>query len=190
MNCSHLISIASLNLEAVAILCTLPNNEKWLFVYCYRPPVSKDMSDLRSIADNLFPNYGKIIITGDFNLPNISWTGTTHTSTGLLDQNFCDILDDYFMTQLCLISTRESNVLDLLITNQPEHISSLDICDPTEIGMTSFTCCKTFNTITSNKRLVYDYKRGNFDDLRKRLLDMDICHLMTHNGTDTTIDDD
>ena len=196
INCSHLISIASLNLEAVAILCTLPNHEKWLFVCCYRPPVSKDMSDLRSIADNLFPNYDKIIITGDFNLPNISWTGTTHTSTGLLGQNFCDILDEYFMTQLCLTPTRESNILDLLITNQPEQISSLDICDPTEIGMTTdhkvirFTCCKTFNTITSNKRLVYDYKRGNFDDLRKRLLDMDICHLMTNNGTDTTIDDD
>ena len=155
------------------------------------------MSDLRSIADNLFPNYDKIIITGDFNLPNISWTSTTHTSTGLLGQNFCDILDDYFMTQLCLTPTRESNILDLLITNQPEQISSLDICDLTEIGMTTdhkvirFTCCKTFNTITSNKRLVYDYKRGrNFDDLRKRLLDMDICHLMTNNGTDTTIDDD
>ena len=84
-------------------------------VCCYRPPVSKDMSDLRSIADNLFPNYDKIIITGDFNLP-----GTTHTSTGLLGQNFCDILDDYFMTQLCLTPTRQSNILDLLITNQPE----------------------------------------------------------------------
>ena len=54
-----------------------------------------------------------------------------------------------------------------------------------------FLVLDPLNTITSNKRLVYDYKRGrNFDDLRKRLLDMDICHLMTNNGTDTTIDDD
>ena len=99
------------------------------------------------LIDNLFPSYDKIIITGDFNLPNISWTGTTHTSTGLLGQNFCDILDDYFMTQLCITPTRESNILDLLIRNPPEQISSLDICDPTEIGMTTdhkvirFTCC-------------------------------------------------
>ena len=100
------------------------------------------------------------------------------------------------MTQLCLTPTTESNILDLLITNQPDQISNLEICDPTEIGMTTdhkvirFTCCKSFNTITSNKRLVYDYKRGNFDVLRKRLLDMDICYLITNNGTDTTIDDD
>ena len=71
------------------------------------------------------------------------------------------------MTQLYLTPTRESNILGLLITNQPQQISSLDICDPTEIGMTTdhngtkFTCC---NTVMSNKRLVYDYKRGNFDD--------------------------
>ena len=86
-------------------------------------------------------------------------------------------LDDYFMTQLCLTLTRESNIPDLLITNQPEQISSLDVCtNSTETGMTTdykvirFMCCKTFNTIMSNKWLVYDYKRGNFDDLRKRLL--------------------
>ena len=93
------------------------------------------------------------------------------------------------MTQLCLTLTRESNIPDLLITNQPEQISSLEVCNSTETGMTTdykvirFTCCKTFSTIMSNKWLVYDYKRGNFDDLRKRLLGMDICYLMTNNGT-------
>jgi hypothetical protein len=148
------------------------------------------------MADNLFPNYNKIIIAGDFNLPNISWTDSNHTSTGTLGQNFCDILDDYFMSQLCLIPTRESNILDLIITNQPEQISILDICDPTELGMktghkvTRFTFSKASNNILSNKRLVYDYKSGNFDDLRKRLIDMDICSLMTNNGTDSSIDDD
>ena len=129
INCSQLTSIATSNLEAVAIQCILPNHEKWLLVCCYRPPVSKDMSDLRSLADNLFPSYDKIIIAGDFNLPNISWTDSNHTSIGTLGQNFCDILDDYIMTQLCLIPTRESNNLDLLITNQPEQVSILDICD-------------------------------------------------------------
>ena len=196
INCSQLTSIATSNLEAVAIQCILPNHEKWLLVCCYRPPVSKDMSDLRSLADNLFPSYDKIIIAGDFNLPNIFWTDSNHTSIGTLGQNFCDILDDYFMTQLCLIPTRESNILDLLITNQPEQVSILDICDPTELGMktdhkvTRFTFSKASNTIMSNKRLVYDYNSGNFDDLRKRLIDMDICSLMTINGTDSSIDDD
>jgi hypothetical protein len=73
------------------------------------------MSDLRSFADNLFPSYDKIIIAGDFNLPNISWTDDNYTSFGSWSQNFCDILEDYFMSQLCLTPTRESNIPDLLI---------------------------------------------------------------------------
>ena len=195
INCSQLTSIATSNLEAVAIECTLPNHEKWLLVCCYRPPASKDMSDLKSPADNLFPSHDKIVIAGDFNLPNISWA-VSNAATGTLDQIFCDILDDYFMSQLCLIPTRESNILDLLITNQPEQISILDICNPTKLGMRTdhkvirFTLSKASNTIKSNKRLAYDYKRGNFDDLRKRLTDMDICSLLTNNGADSSIYDD
>ena len=42
------------------------------------------------IVDNLFPSYDKIIIAGDFNLPNISWTYSNHTSAGTLGQNFRD----------------------------------------------------------------------------------------------------
>ena len=46
-------------------------------------PVSKDMSEFRSIADNIFPSYDKIIIASNFNLPNTSWNDSTHTSTGI-----------------------------------------------------------------------------------------------------------
>jgi hypothetical protein len=80
INYSQLTSIATSNLEAVAIQCTLPNHEKCLLLCCYRPPISTDMSDLRFLADNLFPGYDKIIIAGDFNLPNISWTDSDHSS--------------------------------------------------------------------------------------------------------------
>jgi hypothetical protein len=69
---------------------------------------SNDMTDLRSFADtDLFPSYDKIIIAGDFNLPNISWTDANYTLVDSLSQNFCDILDYYFMSQLCLTPTRE-----------------------------------------------------------------------------------
>ena len=45
-------------------------------------------------------------------------------------------------------------------------------------------------TIQSNKRLVYDCRRANFDGLRKRLIDIDICSLVTNNGTESSVDDD
>ncbi len=44
----------------------------------YRPPDSNDMSDFRSLADNLFPGYDKIIIAGDY------WADSSYTLAGSL----------------------------------------------------------------------------------------------------------
>ncbi len=158
-------SIATANLEAVTIECLLPSCVKWLIVCCYRPPNSNEINDLRSLADNVVPSYEKILIAGDFNFPNITWQLDSHyTSLSTLGQDFCDILDDYFMSQLCLQLTRDSNTLDLVISNQHELVSVTDICDPSEFGMFSdhkiirFKFSTTSNPIMSNRRLVYDYK--------------------------------
>ncbi len=102
---------------------------------CQQP--AYDLADIRSFANNIFPSFEKIIIARDFNLPNISWTNSSYISVGTLGQEFCDTLDDYFMSQLCLLPTRESNILDLLITNQPEQVSFIGVCDPSELGMSS-----------------------------------------------------
>ena len=100
------------------------------------------------------------------------------------------------MSQLCLVLTRESNILDLVITNQPELVTLTEIYSPTDFGMSSdhniiefhFSCgC---NAIHPNKRMIYDYRRANFDDLRKRLTEMDLVSLLTNNGTDCSIDVD
>ena len=120
------------------------------------------MSDFRSLADKLFPGYDKLIIAGDFNLPlpNIYWADLSYTLAGSLSQNFCDILDDYFMSQLCLVPTRESNILDLIITNQPEMVTLTEICSPTDLGMSSdhniiqFHFSYGCNNIHPNQRLI------------------------------------
>jgi hypothetical protein len=100
------------------------------------------------------------------------------------------------MSQLFLTPKRESNILDQLITNQPGQLSFIDICSPTDLGMCSnhkiiqFKFSSASKTIQSNKRLVYDDRRANFDGLRKRLIDIDLCSLVTNNGTESSVDDD
>ena len=95
------------------------------------------------------------------------------------------------MSQLCLQPTRDSNTLYLVISNQHELVSVIGICDPSEFGMffdhkiICFKFSTTSNPIMSNRCLVYDYKGANFDDLRKRLTDMDICSRLTINETDS-----
>ena len=67
----------------------------------------------------------KIIIVGDFNLPNYDWNIPSCTS---LEQNhviFLNILTDYGLVQLNLQPTRESNILDLLIIDTPDRIADL-----------------------------------------------------------------
>ena len=44
--------------------------------------------------------------------------------------------------------------------------------------------------IHSNKRLIYDYRRANFEGLRKRLTDNNLCSMLTNNGPECSIDDD
>ena len=122
---SEVALISTNNLEVIPVQATLPSHSKLLLVCCYRPLDCDDMSDFRSLGDNLFSSYEQVIIAGDFNLPNINWMDSNYTCNGALDLEFCDILDDYFMSKHCLLPTRESNILDLLITNHAEQVSIL-----------------------------------------------------------------
>ena len=40
------------------------------------------------------------------------------------------------------------------------------------------------------KRLVFDYKLADFEGLRNRLTELDICSLLSNNEKESTIDDD
>ena len=187
---SKAVSISTNSLEAI-----LPSHSKLLLVCWYRPPDSNDMFDFRSLADNFFSSYEQVIIAGDFNLPNINWMDSNYTCNGALDQEFCDILDNYFMSQNCLLPTRESNILDLLITNHPEQVSILDICGPKEMGMSSdhhVVHLKVLLPVSSTKqpkRLVFHYKWADFEGLRNRLTELDVCSLLSNNEKESTIHD-
>ena len=42
---------------------------------------------------------------------------------------FCDIVDDYFLQQMVLEPTRRENILDLILTNTPEVLMNINICE-------------------------------------------------------------
>ena len=103
------------------------------------------------------------------------------------------------MITLCtnsLLPTRESNILDLLITNPPEQVSIFDICDPKEVGMSSdhrVVRSKVLSLVNSTKqpkRLVFDHRRADLEGLRNSLTEPDICSLLSSNEKQSTIDDD
>ena len=63
-----------------------------------------------------------LVVTGDFNFPHIDWNLGCPTKPD--SEDFCNILDDFFLVQKNLHATRDlrnsgpsGNILDLVLTN-------------------------------------------------------------------------
>ena len=73
-----------------------------------------------------------ILITGDFNFPNINWN---HTVTISPEDRFQEAIHDAFLTQMINEPTRHrmnqiSNVLDLFFCNDDYFINSIEQLAP------------------------------------------------------------
>jgi hypothetical protein len=63
-----------------------------------------------------------LVIVGDFNLPGWDWKGNTfksNTQYSSIHYQFTEILDDNGLAQIVGEPTRDTNILDLIATNQP-----------------------------------------------------------------------
>jgi hypothetical protein len=101
------------------------------------------------IAIVLFP----MILAGDFNLPHIDWeTNTVKTGSNQVNhhQELIEIIEDSGMEQLQLKPSRENNILDLFLTNQPSLVKSCNtipgISDHNMIIVFMFRLVNNFTT--------------------------------------------
>ena len=72
-----------------------------------------------------------ILLAGDFNLPGWDWKEHTvkpcnHPSLHFMYQ-FGDMLDDNNFTQVVELPTRNQNILDLVITNNPNSVKNVSV---------------------------------------------------------------
>ena len=91
-------------------------------------------------------------------IPNIVWSENNYSALGQLEQELCDLIDDYFLEQLCLTPTRLDNILDLIITNTPDLVTITDTCDPSKFAMTSDHRLIFYSILVAHKALTYDQK--------------------------------
>ena len=75
---------------------------------------------------------GDCIVMGYFNQGNIQWD--TLESTGVGDQQFIYLIQDNFLTQHVLESTRGARVLDLVLSSQKEFVDNIKIQEPLGIS--------------------------------------------------------
>ena len=106
---------------------------------------------------------------GDFNHGNIKWD--SQQSTGVEDQMFLCLVQDNFLTQHVLESTRAARVLDIVLSSHKEFVDNVVIQEP--LGSSDHNQLHFNINIKSDKTKVKqcsrDFRRGNYEKIRKSL---------------------
>lgn len=170
--------------ESVWVKVKIDSKKTILLGCVYRSPSSdcdnnrRLESLLRHIADY---NFHDLIIVGDFNYPNIDWENSVVTDNENSEgDQFLECLKDCFLIQHVDRPTRyrgdqKPSILDLVLTNEENVIKNMQYCAP--LG-NSDHCALVFEykciaESVSTKTKKYRYDKGNYDDMRANLADVD-----------------
>ena len=106
---------------------------------------------------------------GDFNHGNIKWD--SQQSTGVEDQKFLCLVQDNYLTQHVLEPTRAARVLDIVLSSQKEFVDNVVIQEP--LSSIDHNQLHFNINIKSDKTKVKqcrrDFRRGNYEEIRKSL---------------------
>ena len=108
-------------------------NEKYRLVLCYRPPnLNYDDSMLlfEAISSMCSSTRHTVLLTGDFNLPDIKWNKREFFSEGTLPYEFISTINLIGLCQLVRTPTLDMNTLDLVFWSYKSHVSSLTVNEP------------------------------------------------------------
>ena len=110
-------------LEIFLAKITTLTGQRILFCFCYRPP--NEDSSWMDVFDNFLhevcDQFDNMVISGDFNLPEIPWD-STDSASGVNELAFNETLHDHLFTKLDKKRTYGNNILDLVITSVPNSV--------------------------------------------------------------------
>jgi len=116
------------------------------------------------------------VLMGDFNYPDIDWVHNSVKPGATVDtSSFLECLDDNFVTQHVIEPTRGSAVLDLVLTRDPDQISSVDVTETlgsSDHHMVSFVIHHRHES-SKNVRLTRDYLKADYSKIRTELATID-----------------
>ena len=121
-------------------ICTV-ESDKTILCSIYRPPDTEDESfkgALNFIQEYVDKHTSRshytINLMGDFNLPEISWNVEDKAphldfESSKCGQTLLTFMDKNFLSQYVTSPTRERNVLDLFLTNDPNLVLHTEVSD-------------------------------------------------------------
>ena len=181
-------------IELIAIEAHLVPNLMLLCVFF--PPDSSDcvFFEFISTVQRLvydYPEYD-IIITGDFNLPDVDWY--TLDALSLVSSQFCDFIFTYNLTQHVMNATHaKGNILDLVISNCPERIIDISIDKSIGCGLSDYhfivvellTVNKTVSKLNQNNASnCFCFNKFDFKEADSYFLGQDFSTLLNSNNVE------
>ncbi|KAF6203486.1 hypothetical protein GE061_001817 [Apolygus lucorum] len=127
---------------------------------------------------SLHPDFA-VLVLGDYNLPELSWTNTNNPSVSLSmkAQVLIDSITFLQLEQANFNRNPAGNILDLCLTNIPNlHVRAADPIVKLDQFHPPFECTfeppSTHQTLASHQ-LKYNYKRGDYVAMDKHLKNID-----------------
>lgn len=147
----------------------------------YRPPSNtQEQNDalIHFLIDSCAER--EAIIAGDFNLPSLDWSNTQMIrSASPADLKFVNTFDTLGLTQWITVPTfpRSSNMLDLLLTTDPDRIGAVSVeAPPPGCDHCSIHCDYIFDTdvhVRAQASQRYAWHRGNYPIINRLLQNID-----------------
>ena len=150
-----------------------------LYIGSFYRPTNTDPVPLQKLDEVLKTLTGKatlpnIILTGDFNMPDINWENNTIKANPqygkFINQTLLDMGNDNMLSQLQHLPTRGDNILDLVYTTLPDQVQSIEtvpgISDHDAVTVHLDTTVKYGR---KKPRTAYVYKKGDVNGLRNEM---------------------
>lgn len=158
-------------IEIVWTAC-ITSATKILIGVCYRPPDSDNsfVEELRKSVDSATRQCSpdNIYLLGDFNFPQIDWSLLTSTCHEAM--KFVSLTLDYNLFQVVKEPTRGTNILDLILTNAHETVSSILHVDGfSDHKLLQITLSLPTHVLHSTVKKIRDYNRGNYEGINDEL---------------------
>lgn len=146
---------------------------------CYRPPhsnpnFSQELNNMLNLLTSAHPN-AHVLIFGDFNFPSIDWTSENLSVVSPADaKEFVELCLNYNLTQLVSEPTRiernSANILDLILTNQPQSLSSITyLRQISDHRVIHADFAFTLPSRTIRKKTITLYDKGNYQAINDGL---------------------
>ena len=134
----------------------------------------KPLEDLKLVPNEI--SQSDLILVGDFNLCSIDWSNVRALENSAKCELLLDIVQDNFLTQLVKSSTRENNILDLVLVTSPHIIENVSVGAPfSDHNSITFSILGSPYKRRESHKLYYSYANANWAKLRDLL-----CYIPWH----------